>query len=136
MPFYICLRLTVYWKLNWQRRLPELMTRGSNGYYCNRFLWRRDSLNINCKQNKYTRCFKTLNINILLILFQDIYDRPWNSSFLVLAFGVKSLQYILTVGTGQVPKFGRFWRFSSIFSIINEQICIKVGMKTGEPLIY
>ena len=37
--------------------------------------------------------------------------------------------------TGRVPKFGRFWRFSSIFSIIYEQICIKFGMKTGEPLI-
>jgi len=38
--------------------------------------------------------------------------------------------------TGRVPKFGRFWRFSSIFSIIYEQICMKFGMKTGESFIY
>ena len=43
--------------------------------------------------------------------------------------------YIITF-TGRVLKFGRFWRFSSIFSIINEQICIKLGVETGGPLIY
>ena len=38
--------------------------------------------------------------------------------------------------TGRVPEFGRFWRFSNIFSIIYEQICLKIGLTTGEPLIY
>jgi len=38
--------------------------------------------------------------------------------------------------TGRVPKFGRLWLFSNIFSIIYEHICLKIGLKTGEPLIY
>jgi len=40
--------------------------------------------------------------------------------------------------TVRVPKFGHFWQFLSIFSIIYKQFCkiIKFGIKTGEPLIH
>ena len=36
--------------------------------------------------------------------------------------------------TGRVPKFGRFiLAISSVLQIIYQQICIKFGIKTGEP---
>jgi len=37
---------------------------------------------------------------------------------------LKSIKLFSTC-TGRVPKFGRFWRYSSIFSIIYKHICIK-----------
>ena len=60
----------------------------------------------------------------------NVNTRSNNSNFsrarFACAFWGQKLALNFTIG---VPKFGRFWRFSSIISIIYEHICIQFGIK-------